>query len=93
MHIDGERGRGYDLGVIVTEEIGTKQLSDLIKQVQAGNEVWLTQDDKLVAKIVSVSEREMPSSNALNIRSIKGHLVLTPNISQAELAEEMFVRQ
>ncbi len=79
--------------MIVTAEIGTRQLADLIKQVQAGDEVLLTQGNKPVARIVSASENENSSGTALNIRSIKGHRVLTPSISQAELAEEMFGRQ
>jgi prevent-host-death family protein len=78
--------------MVVTAEIGTRQLADLIKQVQAGDEVLLTQDNKPVAKIVSASENGFSSGSALNIRSIKGHRVLTPIISQEELAEEMFRR-
>jgi antitoxin (DNA-binding transcriptional repressor) of toxin-antitoxin stability system len=77
----------------VRAEIGTTPLADLVKQVQAGNEVLLTQGDKPVAKIVSASENGVSSGSALNIRSIKGHRVLTPIISQGELAEEMFGRQ
>jgi len=34
----------------------------------------------------------MPPGTELNIRSIKGHQILTPIISQTELAEEMFGR-
>jgi antitoxin (DNA-binding transcriptional repressor) of toxin-antitoxin stability system len=75
-----------------TAEVGTGQLADLIKQVQAGDEVLLTQGNKPVAKIVSASEKGISSGPALNIRSIKGHRVLTPIISQGELAEEMFGR-
>jgi prevent-host-death family protein len=81
------------MGMIVTAEIEAGQLADLIKQVQAGDEVWLTQGNKPVAKIVSASENGIPSGTALNIRSIKGHRVLTPLISQEEIAEEMFGRQ
>jgi antitoxin (DNA-binding transcriptional repressor) of toxin-antitoxin stability system len=79
--------------MIVTEEIGTGQLADLIKQVQAGDEILLTQGNKPVARIVSASENKISSGAAVNIRSIKGHRVLTPIISQGELAEEMFGRQ
>jgi antitoxin (DNA-binding transcriptional repressor) of toxin-antitoxin stability system len=77
----------------IRAEIGTKQLADLVKRVQAGDEVLLTQGDKPVAKIVSASENQIPSVAPLHIRSIKGHRILTPNISQAELAEELFERQ
>lgn len=76
----------------VMAEIGTRQLADLIKQVQAGDEVVLTQGDKPVAKIISASEKGNVSGAGLNVRSIKGHRVLTPIISQGELAEEMFER-
>jgi prevent-host-death family protein len=79
--------------MIVTAEIGTRQLADLIRQVQVGDEVLLTQGNKSVAKIVSASENGIASGTALNIRSIKGHRVLTPVISQGDLAEEMLGRQ
>lgn len=78
--------------MIVRAEIGTKQLADLIAQVQAGNEVVLTQDDKPVAKLVSALEEARGPLPPFQIRSFKGHQVLTPTISQAELADEMFDR-
>jgi prevent-host-death family protein len=79
--------------MLVTAEVGTRRLADLIKQVQAGDEVLLKQGNKPVAKIVPASENGTSSGMTLNIRSIKGHRVLTPIISQGELAEEMFGRQ
>jgi prevent-host-death family protein len=79
--------------MIVTAEIGTGQLADLIKQVQAGAEVLLTQGNKPVAKLVPALEETDAPRAALPIRSLKGHRVLTPVISQAELADEMFGRQ
>ncbi len=79
--------------MVVLKDIGTGPIADLVKQVQAGHEILLTQGDKPVAKIVSASEQEIPSGTAINIRSLKGHRVLTPVISQGELAEEMFGRQ
>jgi len=78
--------------MIVTAEVGTIHLADLIKQVQAGDEVLLTQDNYPVAKIVSASGNGASTGAALKIRSIKGHRVLTPMISQAELADEIFGR-
>ena len=78
--------------MIVTAEVGTRQLADLIKQVQAGDEVLLTQGSKPVAKLVSAAENGITSATAMNVRSMRGHRVLTPNISQGELAEEMFGR-
>jgi antitoxin (DNA-binding transcriptional repressor) of toxin-antitoxin stability system len=74
----------------VIKEVGAAHLADLIKQVQAGNEVLLTQGDKPVARIVSAHVLETGNGAALHIRSLKGHQVLTPIISQGELAEEMF---
>ncbi|HSY20320.1 MAG TPA: type II toxin-antitoxin system prevent-host-death family antitoxin [Candidatus Acidoferrales bacterium] len=71
----------------------TGRLAELVKQVQDGNEVVLTQGHKPVAKIVSTSEKEIVPGIPLQIRSLKGHRVLTPAISQSELADEMFGRQ
>jgi antitoxin (DNA-binding transcriptional repressor) of toxin-antitoxin stability system len=71
----------------------TGKLAELVKQVQAGNEVLLTQDDKTVAKLVPASGNEIASGTTFQIHSLKGHRVLTPVISQSELADEMFSRQ
>ena len=79
--------------MIITAEIGTGQLADLVKQVQAGDEVVLTQGNKPVAKLVPALEETASPRPALQIRSLKGHRVLTPVISQADLAQEMFNRQ
>lgn len=70
----------------------TGQLAELVKQVQAGHEVLLTQGNKPVARLVPAGDREIVPGAALQIRSLKGHRVLTPSISQAELAAEMFDR-
>lgn len=77
----------------ITAEIGTGELADLIKKVQAGAEVLLTQGNKPVAKLVPASEETATTRSALHIRSLKGHRVLTPVISQTDMAEEMFGRQ
>jgi len=74
----------------VTEEIKSEQLAELIKQVQAGNEVVLTQDRKPVAKIVAASMASVHERGWLKIKSLKGHKVLTPNFTHAEIADEMF---
>jgi hypothetical protein len=39
------------------------------------------------------SEMESTSSSQIKVHSLKGHRVLTPKISQSELADEMFSRQ
>ena len=67
--------------------------AELVKQVQAGNEVLLTQGNKPVARIVPSPQKETAQDAALRIRSLKGHRILTPLISQADLAEEMFRRE
>lgn len=74
-------------------EIAAGQLADLVKQVQAGNEVLLTQGDRLVARLVSAVENGAAPQTTLQIRSLKGHRVLTPMISQRDLAEDMFSRR
>lgn len=66
------------------------RLAELVKQVQAGDQVLLTQDHKPVARLVPASEKETAPGATLRIRSLKGHRVLTPVFSQAELAEELF---
>ena len=78
--------------MMFTTEIGTEQLADLIRHVQAGDEVLLTQGNKPVAKLVPAGPTALSSSTPLRIHSLKGHRVLTPVISQEVLAEEMFSR-
>ena len=79
--------------MMVTTEIGAAELVELVKQVQAGNEVLLTQSNKPVAKLVSASEKTVSPAAPFPFRSLKGHRVLTPIISQGKLAEEMFGRR
>ena len=81
------------IGMIVTTEIAAGQLAELVKHVQAGDEVLLTQSSKPVAKLVSASETAISPGTPLLVRSLKGHRALAPAISQAELAEEIFGRQ
>jgi prevent-host-death family protein len=69
------------------------QLAELVRQVQAGNEVVLTQGRKPVARLVSASPQESGRVTPLRVRSLTGHRVLTPVLSQSELAEELFGRQ
>jgi antitoxin (DNA-binding transcriptional repressor) of toxin-antitoxin stability system len=79
--------------MMVTTEIGAAELVELVKQVQAGNEVLLTQSNQPVARLVSASEKAISPGVPLRTRALKGHRVLTPIISQGELAEEMFGRR
>lgn len=85
--------RGIVARMVVTVEIGAGQLADLVKRVQAGDEVLLTQGNKPVAKLVHAGNETVAPRKALPIRSLKGHRVLTPAISQAELAGEMYCRR
>jgi prevent-host-death family protein len=77
----------------VITEVGEASLAELVKQVQAGNDVLLTERNKPVAKLVSAEEVATFPRATLQIRSLKGHRVLTPVISQEELAEEIFGRK
>jgi len=77
-------------GMTVTTEIGAGNLAELVKQVQAGNEALLTQSNKPVAKLVSASEKTISPGARLPIRSLAGHKVLAPVVSQGDLADEMF---
>jgi prevent-host-death family protein len=79
----------------VTAEVkeSAGQLAELVKQVQAGNEVLLTQGNEPVAKLVPADGKGASSGAPLRIRSLKGHRVLSKVISQEELAEEMFGRK
>jgi hypothetical protein len=52
----------------------------------------LTQGHKPVARLVAASEKEVASGAMLKIHSLKGHRVLTPVLSQSELAEDLFDR-
>ena len=76
--------------MMMITEVGAAKLTDLVKQVQAGNDVVLTEGNKPVARLVPARDVEAGQSAALRIRSLKGHRILTPAIVQADLAEEMF---
>jgi antitoxin (DNA-binding transcriptional repressor) of toxin-antitoxin stability system len=78
--------------MIVTADIGAGQLAELVKQVQAGHDVLLMEGDQAVARLVPAVPASPPSAATLRIRSLKGHRVLTPTISQSELADELFAR-
>jgi len=77
----------------IRTEIGSGQLAELVKQVKAGNEVLLTESNKPVAKLVAAVQNGNSTSASFRIRSFKGHRVLAPNVSQADLADEMFGKQ
>jgi antitoxin (DNA-binding transcriptional repressor) of toxin-antitoxin stability system len=72
----------------INEFTGT--LAELVTVIQSGHEVLLTQGNKPVARLVAASEKEIAPGAPLRVRSLKGHRILTPVISQGGLAEEMF---
>ena len=84
--------RRYQARVIETTAQRQSLVNELTKQILGGDEVLLTQSNKHMAGTETASERKISASTELKIRSIKGHRVLTPMISQGELAEEMFER-
>lgn len=75
--------------MIVTVEIGSAPLSDLLKHLQAGDEVLLTEGSKPVARLVAALQKDSAPAGAFQVRSFKGHRVLTPIISGSDLADEM----
>lgn len=88
--LDSWAERVYGILMVVTSEVGAKPLADLVKQVLAGNEVLLTQGDQPVARLVPACNVEAGNAVPLLVRSLTGHRVLTPNITQEDLAEELF---
>ena len=71
MALDSRPIKMQYISMTVTAEIGAGQLADLVKQVQAGDEVLLTQGHKLVAKLVAAVENGAAPRLALPIRSVK----------------------
>ena len=81
--------------MIKTAEVNefTGRLAELIKQVQAGNEVLLTEGNKPVAKIISATAKEITPGVPLKINSLKGHRALTPSAFRSvEESEAAFRR-
>jgi prevent-host-death family protein len=71
-------------------EVATARLADMVRQVQAGNDVLLTEGNKPVARLVPAHNTNAGDGTALRIRTLKGHQVLAAPVSQEQLAEEMF---
>ena len=80
--------------MITTAEVSdvAERLAELVQRVRAGDEVLITQGSKPVARLVPAAKEACAPKAALQIRSLKGHRVLTPIIGQTEIAEEMFRR-
>jgi prevent-host-death family protein len=77
----------------IRTEIAGRQLAELVEQVKAGNEVVLTESNRPVAILVAAVQNGNPTGESFRIRTFKGHRILTPVISQADLADEMFGRR
>jgi prevent-host-death family protein len=92
MSLDYSAQREHS-ALMITAEVRAEQLAELVKQVQAGNEVVLTLDSKPVAKLVPASPTALDQNRSIQIESIKGRRVLTPIIRQEDLADEMFSRE
>jgi antitoxin (DNA-binding transcriptional repressor) of toxin-antitoxin stability system len=71
------------------------QFADLIRQVQAGKEFVLTQAGKPVARLAPVQTpaTKKKSLPPLKFATFSGPTVLTPNISRADIAEDIFSRE
>ena len=67
-----------------------QQLAELLERGRAGEVVLLTEKSKPIAKLVAASEQDQPPGERLKLRSLRGHQVLRPVLSQAEIAEELF---
>ena len=76
----------------LTQDVKAAKLAELLKQVKAGNEIVLMQDQEPVAKLVALEPKKNGPKTAWKLHGISGHKVLTPNITHAELAEDMFDR-
>lgn len=94
-HLDSVAEIVYLSCMTTTAEIAeiTGRLAEFVRQVESGNEVLFIKDNRPVARLVPASEKSDPSGTVRPIRSLRGHRVLTPVISQAELAEEMFAHE
>jgi prevent-host-death family protein len=76
----------------VTAEVESAQLAELLKEVQAGNQVVLTEKNEPVA-IITPAPRQEPDRPRPSIKDIPvfhGHKVLTPHFTNGEIADEMF---
>lgn len=71
----------------VTAEVTSAQLPELIKAMQAGNDVVLTQENEPVARLVLPAPAVPP--RRLVYRTFPGE-VLKPYFTNGEIADEMF---
>jgi prevent-host-death family protein len=77
------------------------RFTDWLKEVAAGHEVVVTENSRPVARVVAPAEvRPLASpasqpitTSVLGLPVFHGRKVLTPQITAAEIAEEMFDRR
>ena len=77
----------------MTAELSASRLADLVREVQAGNEVVVMDNNRAVAKLVPANNGSRPESKLFRMRSFADRKILTPTISHGDLAEEMFGRK
>lgn len=77
----------------MTAELNASQLADLVRKVQAGNEVIVMDKNQAVAKLVPASNGSKSVARSFKMRTFADRKILTPTVSQQELAEEMFERK
>jgi antitoxin (DNA-binding transcriptional repressor) of toxin-antitoxin stability system len=77
----------------MTAELSASQLADLVRKVQAGNEVIVMDKNQAVAKLVPANNGSKTVARSFKMRTFADRKVLTPSVSQQELAEEMFERK
>lgn len=67
--------------------------TDWLRQVAEGHEVIITERSHPLARLVAAESSPRKHSSPLDVPPLRGAKVLTPNISSAEIAEEMWGRE
>lgn len=97
MELDGSGEKGYCHPMTTTADLKdlAGNLSGVITQVLAGDEVILMKASEPVARIVPIGKENGPRVPLppLKVRSLARPRALTPMITGAEIAEEMFNRE
>lgn len=76
----------------MTAELSASQLEDLVREIQAGNEVVVMDKNHPVARLVPANGVPKGGARKFKMRSFPNRKVLTPVISQEEGADELFGR-
>jgi len=67
--------------------------SDWLRQVAEGHEMIITEHSQPLARLVPAGNVKPKFFSPLEVPPLRGGKVLTPNISSAEIAEEMWGRK